>query len=152
MGRVESELGNLHVSFALYLDKYYFGYMDVKRVVYDRRHRIRTEQRLRSALKEGVIFMSLALLTPWQQLLWLVCAVILIVPVVVAGVNAVLRGYFRAKEEHTGRMAKAVANAINQIAKEANGKLDEVLKKIKEGQGLEEIKGIKETRVEEKKE
>lgn len=78
--------------------------------------------------------MSLALLSPWQQLLWLVCAVILIVPVVAAGVNAVLRGYFRAKEEHTGRMAKAVANAINQVAKEANGKLDEVLKKIKEVQ------------------
>lgn len=84
--------------------------------------------------------MSLALLTPWQQLLWLVCAVILIVPIVAAGVNAVLRGYFRAKEEHTGRMAKAVANAINQVAKEANGKLDEALKKIKEGQGLNEVK------------
>ena len=76
--------------------------------------------------------MSLALLTPWQQLLWLVFAVILIVPVVAAGVNAVLRGYFRAKEEHTGRMARAVANAINQVLKEANGKVDEVLKKIKE--------------------
>ncbi len=81
--------------------------------------------------------MSLALLTPWQQLLWLVCAVILIVPIVAAGINAVLRGYFRAKEEHTGRMAKAVANAINQVAKEANGKLDEALKKIKEVQNGE---------------
>lgn len=81
--------------------------------------------------------MSLALLTPWQQLLWLVCAVILIVPVVAAGVNAVLRGYFRAKEEHTGRMAKAVANAINQVAKEVNGKLDEALKKLKEAQAGE---------------
>lgn len=84
--------------------------------------------------------MSLALLTPWQQLLWLVCAVILIVPVVAAGVNAIIRGYFRAKEEHTGRMAKAVANAINQVAKEANAKLDEVLKKIKDGEGLNEVK------------
>lgn len=81
--------------------------------------------------------MSLALLTPWQQLLWLVCAVILIVPIVAAGINAVLRGYFRAKEEHTGRMAKAVANAISQVAKEANGKLDEALKKIKEVQNGE---------------
>ena len=81
--------------------------------------------------------MSLALLTPWQQLLWLVSAVILIVPIVAAGVNAVLRGYFRAKEEHTGRMAKAVANAINQVAKETNGKLDEVLKKIKEVEAKE---------------
>ena len=76
--------------------------------------------------------MSLALLTPWQQLLWLGCAVILIVPIVAAVVNAVLRGYFRAKEEHISRIAKAVANAINQVAKEANGRLDEVLKKIKE--------------------
>ena len=84
--------------------------------------------------------MSLALLTPWQQLLWLVCAVILIVPVVAAGVNAVLRGYFRAKEEHIGRIAKAAANAINQVAKEANGRLDEVLKTIKDGEGLNEVK------------
>ena len=81
--------------------------------------------------------MSLALLTPWQQLLWLVFAVVLIVPVVAAWVIAVLRGYFKAKEEHTGRMAKAVANAINQVAKEANGKLDEALKKIKEVQNGE---------------
>ncbi len=81
--------------------------------------------------------MSLALLTPWQQLLWLVCAVILIVPIVAAGVNAVLRGYFRAKEEHISRITKAVANVINHVAKEANGKLDEALKKIKEAQGEE---------------
>lgn len=81
--------------------------------------------------------MSLALLTPWQKLLWLVCAVILIVPVVAAGVNAVLRGYFRAKEEHISRIAKAVANAINQVAKEANSRLDETLKAIKEAQGEE---------------
>lgn len=80
--------------------------------------------------------MSLALLTPWQQLLWLVCAVILIVPVVAAGVVSIIRGYFNAKEQHTGRMAKAVANAINQVAGEVNKKADEVLKKIKDGEGL----------------
>lgn len=84
--------------------------------------------------------MSLALLTPWQQLLWLVCAVILIVPVVSAGVVSIIRGYFNAKEQHTGRMAKAVANVINQVAKEMNGKLDEVLKKVKDSEGLTEVK------------
>lgn len=76
--------------------------------------------------------MSLALLTPWQQLLWLVCAVILIVPVVAAGAVSIIRGYFNAKEQHTGRMAKAVANAINQVVGELNKKADEVLKKIKD--------------------
>lgn len=80
--------------------------------------------------------MSLALLTPWQQLLWLVCAVILIVPIVSAGVVSVIRGYFNAKEQHTGRVAKAVANAINQVAGDASKKMDEVLKKIKDGEGL----------------
>ena len=84
--------------------------------------------------------MSLALLTPWQQLLWLVCAVILIVPVVSAGVVSVIRGYFNAKEQHAGRMANAVANAIKQIAGELNKKADEVLEKIKEGEGLKEVK------------
>lgn len=75
--------------------------------------------------------MSLALLTPWQQLLWLVCAVALIVPLVSWGVVGVIRGYFNAKEAHVGRVAKAVANVINQVAGDANKKLDEVLKKIK---------------------
>jgi len=84
--------------------------------------------------------MSLALLSPWQQLLWLVCAVILIVPVVSAGVVSVIRGYFNAKEQHVGKMAKALANAINQIAGEVNKKADEVLKKIKDGEGLNEVK------------
>lgn len=75
--------------------------------------------------------MSLALLTPWQQLLWLVCAVALIVPLVSWGVVGIIRGYFNAKEAHFGRVAKAVANAINQISGEVNKKLDDALKKIK---------------------
>lgn len=75
--------------------------------------------------------MSLALLTPWQQLLWLVCAFVLIVPVVSWGAVGIIRGYFRAKEQHIGRIAKAIANAINQVAGDANKKLDDILKKIK---------------------
>ena len=59
--------------------------------------------------------MSLALLSPWQQLLWLVCV-------------------------YAGRMAKALANAISQIAGELNKKSDEVLEKIKNGEGLNEVK------------
>lgn len=81
--------------------------------------------------------MSLALLTPWQQLLWLVCAFILIVPIIAAGFNAVIRGYFRAKEEHTGRMAKAIANALS---KASNDVLDPILEQIKKATEKEEKK------------
>lgn len=84
--------------------------------------------------------MSLALLTPWQQLLWLVCAVVLIVPVVSAGVVSIIRGYFNVKEQHAGRMANALAKVVKEIAGEPNKKADEVLKKIKDGEGLNEVK------------
>lgn len=84
--------------------------------------------------------MSLALLSPWQQLLWLVCVVVLIVPVVSAGVVSIIHGYFNEKEQHAGRMAKALVNVISQIAGELNKKVDEVLEKIKNGEGLNEVK------------
>ena len=76
--------------------------------------------------------MSLSLLSPWQQLLWLVCAFILIVPIIAAGVTTVIRGYFKAKREHTGQIAKSIANALNSISGELNKKLDDILGKVKE--------------------
>lgn len=82
--------------------------------------------------------MNLALLTPWQQLLWLVCAAVLIVPIVAAGINTVIRGYFRAKREHVGKMAKAFANALTGISGEFNKGLDDILKKIKEKEDTKE--------------
>lgn len=78
--------------------------------------------------------MSLALLTPWQQLLWIVCAAILIVPLVAAGINAVIRGYFRAKEEHFGKIAKAFANVLSEISESTLKKFEEQMKKAKENE------------------
>lgn len=75
--------------------------------------------------------MSLALLTPWQQLLWLVGAVILIVPLVTWGVVLIIRGYFNAKEQHLARMLKALADTIIKISEDATIKMNEALAKLK---------------------
>lgn len=75
--------------------------------------------------------MNLTLLTPWQQLLWIVCAVILIVPVVAAGATSVIRGYFRAKEAHISKIAGLVAKAIGESVKIYEAKLGDALNKIK---------------------
>lgn len=76
--------------------------------------------------------MSLALLSPWQQLLWLVCAFILIVPILAAGVTTVIRGYFNAKENHIGKIAMAIGNTLSKMSDETLKTLKEELKKAKE--------------------
>lgn len=76
--------------------------------------------------------MSLALLTPWQQLLWLVCAFILIIPILAAGVTTVIRGYFNAKENHIGKIARAIGNTLSKASDETLKTLKEELKKAKE--------------------
>ncbi len=76
--------------------------------------------------------MSLALLTPWQQLLWLVCAFILIVPILAAGVTTVIRGYFNAKENHIGKIVRAIGNTLSKASDETLKTLKEELKKAKE--------------------
>lgn len=75
--------------------------------------------------------MSLALLTPWQQLLWLVCAFILIVPIISWGVTSIIRGYFGAKEAHYGRIAKAIGNTISKSSGELIKAIEEAQKALK---------------------
>ena len=74
--------------------------------------------------------MNLTILTPWQQLFWLVCLVLLTVPIISWGVTSVIRGYFSAKEAHIGKMANAVSNALKNTLEALNKQLDEVKEKI----------------------
>ncbi len=74
--------------------------------------------------------MNLALLTPWQQLFWIVCLVALVVPIISWGVIGVIRGYFNAKEVHIGKMANAVSNALKNTLEVLNKQLDEVKDKL----------------------
>lgn len=76
--------------------------------------------------------MNLALLSPWEQLLWLVCAFILIVPIISAGIGAVIRGYFSAKEAHIGKIAKAIGVSLSKATEGTLQKVQEELKKAKE--------------------
>ena len=55
-------------------------------------------------------------LTAWQLLLWIVGLELLSAPLIVASVSAVISGYFKAKEEHIGKMTKAAGTTITQIA------------------------------------
>ena len=55
-------------------------------------------------------------LNAWQLLLWIVGLELLSAPLIVASVSAVINGYFKAKEEHVGKMAKAAGTTITQLA------------------------------------
>ena len=85
--------------------------------------------------------MNLALLTPWHQLLWLVCAVILIVSVVSAGITAVIREYFRAKEEHIGRIAMAVGKTLTKMQDELTNSVTNAVEKLKKKEKKEKTDG-----------
>ena len=74
--------------------------------------------------------MNLALLTPWQQLFWIVCLVALVVPIISWGVIGIVRGYFKAKEEHYGRIAGAVASAVSKSSEEIMKKAQEAKEKL----------------------
>ena len=74
--------------------------------------------------------MNLALLTPWQQLFWIVCLVALVVPIVSWGVIGAIRGYFKAKEEHYSRIAGAVAAAVSKSSEEIMKKAKEAKEKL----------------------
>lgn len=74
--------------------------------------------------------MNLTILTPWQQLFWLVCLVLLTVPIISWGVIGVIRGYFNAKEAHIGKIANAVSNALKNTFETLNKQLDDAKKEL----------------------
>lgn len=70
---------------------------------------------------------------PWMLLLWIVCLCILVAPILVATVNSIFNGYFKAREGHIGRVAKALGKTIEKTA-------DEMTKRLKTGKSKEEKK------------
>lgn len=53
----------------------------------------------------------------WQLLIWIVGLELLSAPILVFVINSATNGYFKAKEQHYGRMAGAIGKAM-----ESNGK------------------------------
>lgn len=56
-------------------------------------------------------------LNAWQLLIWIVGLELLSAPILVFVINAATNGYFKAKEQHYGRVAGAIGKAM-----ESNGK------------------------------
>ncbi len=56
-------------------------------------------------------------LNAWQLLIWIVGLELLSAPILVFIVNSATNGYFKAKEQHYGRVAGAIGKAM-----ESNGK------------------------------
>lgn len=54
-------------------------------------------------------------LTPWQLLLWIVCLEILSAPLIAVLINTVIVGYFKVKESHIAKMAKALGKTLNVL-------------------------------------
>ena len=58
--------------------------------------------------------MSTAFSNPVFFMLWLIGLLILSMPIIVAGVNTIISGYFKAKEQHISKLAGAVGQAFEK--------------------------------------
>ena len=66
--------------------------------------------------------MGIINLTAWQLLAWIVGLEIVSAPIIIVVVNSVISGYFRYKEQHVGRMAKAIGEAMENMIKAIESK------------------------------
>lgn len=60
---------------------------------------------------------TISTLNPWQLLLWIVGLELLSLPLIVGGINSAFNGYFKAKEQHVGKLAKAIGDSLTEAAK-----------------------------------
>lgn len=67
--------------------------------------------------------MGIVNLTAWQLLAWIVGLEIVSAPIIIVVVNSVISGYFRYKEQHVGRMAKAIGEAMEKTIKTIENKV-----------------------------
>ena len=58
----------------------------------------------------------MGVLSPWQMLLWIVALVLLLVPPIVVGINAVFMGYYKAKANYLGTVAGAIGKTFEAIS------------------------------------
>jgi len=72
----------------------------------------------------------MASLTPVQLLLWIAGLELISIPLIIFTVNAIFIGFFKAKEQHQGRMLNSLAKTIETIAKTATEKIQEKIDAI----------------------
>ena len=63
-------------------------------------------------------------LNPWQILLWVVALELISVPLIVFCVNSIFIGYFKAKEQHEGRMITTFGKFLGKVGSDLNEKIE----------------------------
>lgn len=76
----------------------------------------------------------------WQFLLWIIGLEIASYPLLVGLMNSIIDGYFKAKEKHIGRVAKAVGDSLQAAFNEIKKKSEELeLKKKADAANAEKL-------------
>lgn len=71
----------------------------------------------------------MSFLNPWQLLAWIVALELISVPLIIFCVNSIIIGYFKMKEQHSARIAKAGSEALKSLTE---GMLEGIAIKKKE--------------------
>lgn len=69
-------------------------------------------------------------LNAWQFLLWILALAMIVSPFIVGIINSVITGYFKAKDAHIGRIAKAIGATLEGVLDGLNHKLDDIVKGV----------------------
>ena len=83
----------------------------------------------------------MANLSAWQLFLWIVLLSIAMTPIIVLIANSIIAGYFKAKEQHFGRMAKAFGELFETLGKDLDGKLKTLKDEIAKNKSEEKTDG-----------
>ena len=63
---------------------------------------------------------TVSTLNAWQLLLWIVGLEVLSLPLIAGCANSIIKGYFRAKEEHVSKVARAVGEAFTKMGEQVD--------------------------------
>ena len=58
---------------------------------------------------------------PWMLLLWIMALVMALIPLLIILWSGLCAGYFKAKENHTSKIIKALYETIKQVANKTSG-------------------------------
>lgn len=57
----------------------------------------------------------MSVLNPWQLLVWIAGLELISVPLIIFMINAIVIGYFKAKESHAAKMMNALGAAFEKV-------------------------------------
>lgn len=74
--------------------------------------------------------MHMSFENPVFLLIWIVAVLIVTIPIIVAGITTAINGYFKAKEQHIAKMAKAIGSALEKPLQTVADGLEALNKKV----------------------